>query len=80
MNRLTRKWRRREFWTLLIIGMVAWPLESLFAMWGCDLLEHEGFNVPTPGYVSCFVVSLGLGFIYGAVTLERRMVDRQKAL
>lgn len=71
-----RRRKRERVLTLLTIGTLSWPAEALMVMWGCDLLEHEGFAVPTPGYLSCFVAALGLGLIFGAVNLERRLVEQ----
>jgi len=54
----------------LFISALCWPQEALFVMWGLHLLKHEGFNVPTPGYVSCFLVALALSLLWSAATMS----------
>lgn len=76
MPRLPRRGRPRVgFFHALLIGSICWPMEALLVMWGLDLLGHEGFGNPTPGYVSSFLVSVGFEMLLGAATLTRRATE-----
>lgn len=59
----------------IVIGFICWPFEALAAMIGLDLLEHEQFAVPTPGYWSCFWVVVAGELLLGAVTATRYVTD-----
>ena len=61
--------------TAFLVGLFCWPFEAAFMMWGLALLHGQGFGVPTPGYWSSFLVSLGGDLILGAVTLTRRTLE-----
>ena len=58
-------------WTTLI----CWPIQVLGLMVGLRLLRDEGFDLPTPGYWSSFIVMLGVNILYTAVTLTRTILE-----
>lgn len=62
--------------TRLVLSLALIPLDALSLMIGLDILEHYGFNVPTPGFWSSFIVAWAGQFIVGAVTSKQAMLDR----
>lgn len=64
-----------RFITNLLVGLILWPLEALAVMWGLGILNHYDFDVPAPGYWSCFYVALALSLIYRGATLSAKITD-----
>ena len=56
-------------------GLFCWPIEALTAMIGLRVLHSQGFQLPTPGYWSSFIVVFGFDMLRLAFMLTRSVLD-----
>lgn len=65
--------------TRILVNLLLWPLEAAMVMWGLDLLADRGFDLPSPGYATSFVISFALGLLYGAVRIGSNIDEEDAA-